>query len=213
MAVEDPVAEPEPLVPPQAADDGAGWRADKQGRQYIPRRNGKPGIIYRTGEETIEQALERDAKPRDQRPRRKTKRPKMPEPPKRVDLKELELALAEALKAPAMPCAMFGDEWAANHFTTSGPYLARNLILASQHNPWLLRKLEDAATGQDAAMKLVTLVGVGGALFAYAVPPIVWWFKLPVPEKSREMFGIPPPRDHEPPRAPAEPPAPMAAAA
>ena len=98
-----------------------------------------------------------------------------------------------------MPCAMFGDEWAAEHFTNSGPYLARNLILASEHNPWLRKKLEEASTGQDAMMMMISLVGVAGALFAYAVPPVIWWFNLPAPRKTREMFGIPDRREPTPP--------------
>jgi hypothetical protein len=122
----------------------------------------------------------------------------MPPPPAHVDLKELEKLLTEALAAPAMPCAMFGDEWAANHFTTQAPYLARNLVLAAEHNPWLRLKLEAMATGQDAAVKLLGMAGVAGALFGYAVPPLVHFLNLPVAPKAREMFGIPPARDHAP---------------
>lgn len=202
----------EPVTAPTPNGDSATpaadlWRADKNGKQYTA-RVGKPGIVYRQGDETIEQALERDAKPRDKRPRRKTKAPKMPEAPRTVDLKELERTLAEALKAPALMCASFGDEWAADHFTTSGPYLARNLILASEHNPWLRRKLEEAATGQDAMMKVVSMIGVGGALFAYTIPPVIYWFNLPAPKKTREMFGIPErkPTEREPEYAAGSPP-------
>jgi len=190
----DPAADAgEPVAPPPTPD---AWKTDAQGREYTSSGpgGGIRGPIYRQGGETVEQARERrlqDAeRPRDKRPR-KTKRPPMPEAPKKVDLKELERTIAEALKAPAIICATFGDEWAAQHFTTSGPYLARNLIVASEHNPWLRRKLEEAATGQDAMMIMVSMVGVGGALFAYAVPPIIWWFNLPVSDKAREMFGIP----------------------
>jgi hypothetical protein len=180
---------------PPKPDD---WKVSStNGRQYIGRNDGRQGVIWRQGDESIAEARTRDSTPRDKRPR-KSKRPKMPEAPRKVDLKELEATLAEALKAPAMLCATFGDEWAAEHFTVSGPYLARNLILASEHNPWLRQKLEEAATGQDAMMKVVSLVGVGGACFAYAVPPIIWWFNLPAPRKTREMFGIPERRQREP---------------
>jgi hypothetical protein len=179
------------------------WQQMKDGRDYVPRpmipgaRRGS-GIIFRQDGETVEQALARDAaretakqQGADRRPKPKSKRPPMPEAPKAVDLKELERTIAEALKAPAIVCATFGDEWAANHFTASGPYLARNLIVASEHNPWLRKKLEEAATGQDAMMIVVSLVGVGGALFSYAIPPIIWWFNLPVSDQARQMFGIP----------------------
>lgn len=192
--LEEPIGPP--AEPPPAEE---AWRTSKDGSyQYVPRPKGKSGVIRRQGEETIEQARERDQLPKDERPKRKPKRPKMPDAPRKVDLKELEATLADALKAPAIMCGMFGDEWAANHFTISGPYLARNLILASEHNPWLRKKLEEASTGQDAMMMMISLVGVGGALFGYAIPPIVYWFNLPVPEKGREMFGIPPRREQKP---------------
>jgi hypothetical protein len=188
-----------------------GWERDGRGRLYV-KRPGAPGVVFRRDEETVAEALARDASPdKDKRPRRKakSKRPPMPEAPSGVDLKALEKMLAEALTAPAMACAMVGDEWSANHFTTQGPYLARNLVLASEHNPWLRRKLEEMATGQDAATKLIAMLGVAGALVGYAVPPIIYFLNLPVPEQARQMFGIPPARQPQPnapgPAPPAEP--------
>lgn len=179
-----------------SADDG--WLKDKRGRDYIRRQSGQ-GILYRKGEESPMEALARDLANKDEKPKRKSKTPHKPPPPSQVDLRELESILSEAFQSPAMMCATFGDQWAANHFTSQGPYLARNLCVAAQHNPWLRRKLESAATGGDAAMKLVTMLGVGGALFAYAIPPIVYWFNLPVPDDARTMFGIPDRKaDHAP---------------
>lgn len=198
----------EPVEPPTTNGDTAPtapapeWKVRaSDGKQYIPRPAGKSGIIIRQGEETIAQALERDALPRDKRPRRRSKTPKKPDPPKQVDLKALEAALAEALKQPALACALAGDEWGADHFTNAGPYLARNLIVASEHNPWLRRKLEEMATGQDAMMKVVSMVGVGGGIFLYVVPPAIYWFNLPVPDTFRQKFGIPPRREQKPPYA------------
>jgi hypothetical protein len=202
-ALADPPAAGEPVAgaaPPKPTEE---WKVDSIGRQYadMGKGSGLRGPVFRQGEETVEEGRERRRqaaeRPRDKRPRAKTKRPPMPEAPKKVDLKELERTIAEALKAPAIICATFGDQWAADHFTTSGPYLARNLIVASEHNPWLRRKLEEAATGQDAMMIMVSMVGVGGALFAYAIPPIIWWFNLPVSDKARDMFGIPAQRKPE----------------
>jgi hypothetical protein len=186
----------EPGAPEGRSD---GWRRDSRGREYIPRPGSSGrghGVLWRRGDETIEEATVRASRPRDERPR-KTKRPPMPDAPKKPDLKELEHTIAEALKSPAIICATFGDEFGANHFATSGPYLARNLVVASDHNPWLRKKLEEAAVGQDAMMIMISAVGVGGALFAYAVPPIIWWFNLPVSDKAREMFGIPAQRKPE----------------
>jgi hypothetical protein len=192
----------EQLLADEQADNGAGpdpgseplaepgWLTDKQGRSYI-RSPHRRGAIYRREDETIAQALERDGQPRDQRPRRKSKPPRKPPPPKSVDLRELEQALAEALKSPAVPCAMFGDAWAADHFTNHGPYLARNLMLAAEHNPWLRRKLEAAAQGGDLMMQLFTLGGLAAALGLYLIPPLVWWLNLPLGDQARAMFGIP----------------------
>lgn len=192
----------------QVVDGDQGWKRDKQQRQYVSAQ-GRRGVIYRQGDETVAQALERDAKPKRDKPPRRSKTPgKTPPPPKTVDMKELERLLAEALAAPAFVCATFGDQWAADHFTNQGPNLARNLVAAADHNPWLRSRLEAAASGGDAAMKLISLVGVGGALFGYAVPPIIYWFNLPVPDKGREMFGIPPARNAQP-----APPSGLAAAA
>jgi hypothetical protein len=180
---------------PGAADAEPGWRRDKNGKEYIT-RPGKQGPFYRKGEETIADALLRGSKPRDERPKRKSKTAKKPPPPAKEDLRELEQILAEAFRSPAMICAGFGDEWAANHFTVQGPALARNLVVASEHNLWLRRKLESAASGGDMMMQLVTILGVAGALVGYAIPPIVYWANLPVPDKAREMFGIPDRREH-----------------
>ena len=202
----DVAAEPPPAAAPNGADTALSWVESDDGRLYVTRprpkgARGRPRRIYRQGEESPAEALTRDERSNgDKRPRRKPKRPKMPDAPRTVDLKALELTFAEAFKSPSMICASFGDEWASEHFADKGPYLARNLILASQHNPWLRAKLEEAATGQDAMLKVMSLLSVGGALVLYIVPPVIWWFNLPAPAKTREMFGIP---DHKPDEQPA----------
>lgn len=193
---------PEAVAPPNGGPpDDSGWLRNKAGREYVPAEH-RQGVIFRQGEETVGEARERDQRPRDKRPKgkqSKPKRPPMPGRPPKVDLQELEKVLAEAFQAPAIVCASMGDEWAANHFTARGPYLARNLVLASQHNPWLRRKLEEAATGGDAAMKLISLVGVGGALVMYIVPVAVYYFpQLPMSDKGRIMLEIPDRRANAP---------------
>jgi hypothetical protein len=204
-----PDSEPPPFEPPPPIQGNPledGWKLSKNnGRLYYnptPKTRGAR-VIYRQGAESIAEAIARDQREqqetqRDKRPR-SHKRPKMPDAPRGADLKALEETLSEALKAPAMVCASFGDEWAAEHFTKSGPYLARNLILASEHNPWLRRKLEEAATGEDAMMMVVSLVSVGGAAFLYVVPPLIYFFNLPAPRKTYEMFGIPDRKHRQPP--------------
>lgn len=196
IAPETELEQPEPPGTSEPVPD-PGWAVDKNGKEYINKPQGR-GKIYRQPGETVEEALARDAVKRDDPPRRRPRAPTMPKAPRKVDLRELEETLADALKTPAMLAASFGDEWGAEHFTRSGPYLARNLVLASEHNPWLRAKLEEAATGQDAMMKIVSLIGVGGALFGYIAPPVIWYLNLPVPERTRSMFGIPPRRERTP---------------
>lgn len=178
---------PEPAAAPPPVDDG--WRRDKNGKEYI-RPPGRRGNLYRRGDETILEAIDRDGRPKDQRPR-KPKAPKKPPAPSGTDLKELEELLAAALQSPGIVCGMAGDEWAAQHFAINGASLARNLVVASEKNPWLRKKLEDASTGGDMAVQLMTVFAVGGAIIMYIAPPAVHWFNLPVPDKAREMFGIP----------------------
>lgn len=198
----------EPVSPPSPPSPDDGWRTNKAGRHYIPRQDGRAGVILREGGESIEEARERDSKPKDQAPKRKRAKPKMPAAPKKVDLKALEEGLAAALKTPGAVAMSFGDEWGFEHFNMSGPYLARQLVLASEFNPWLRRKLEEAATGEEAMMKIVGIMGISGALFAYVVPPVVYYFNLPVPDKAREMWHVPPRRDRMAPNAFSPPPAP-----
>lgn len=178
------------------AEDG--WRfSDKQQKWYVPRK-GRPGIIYREGNESIDEARARDEKgPRDTRPKSKSKAGKGPKIPKapaptQVSLKELEFALAEALQSPAMICAATGDGWAADHFTTQGPTLARNLVKAAEHNPWLRAKLEATLAGEEFLIKVMTLMPVGAALIGYALPPVIYFLNPPfVPPQAREMFQVP----------------------
>jgi hypothetical protein len=176
---------------PTQAPVGDVWNVDKQGRQYVGAQ-GRKGIIYRRDGETVTEALKRDQqRGRDQKPKKKGK---TPAPPADVDLKELEKLLADALASPAYACAMAGDEWAADHFTTQGPMLARNLVAAAEHNPWLRKKLEAAMAGGDLGMQLVVMLGLSGSLLGYAAPPIIYWFNVPVPDRARQMFNIPPRR-------------------
>lgn len=183
-------------------DDG--WLRDSAGRAYIPAQ-GRRGRINRQGEESVAEALARDGKPKDRKPKRKAA-PRKPPPPKSSDLREIEQVLAEAFKSPAMLGAALGDEWTANHFVTWGPQLARNLARASEHNPWLRKKLEGAATSGDMMMQLMTFMGVAGSFGMYLIPPLVYWLNVPFPEQGRAMLGIPTRGEHAPPPPQTAPP-------
>jgi hypothetical protein len=205
----NPLIDGAPGVADVPVDIGA-WRRNKAGREYIV-NPGRKGMLFRQGDESVMEAIDRAGLPEDPRPKRKSKAGAKPAPPPASsDLRELEELLAEAFKSPAVVCAMAGDEWSAGHFDLAGPALARNLVVVSQHNPWLRKKLEAASTDGDAAIQLMTMAALGGSIVMYLGPPVVHWFNLPVPDKAREMFGIPDRREHDP--RPAQTP-PLAAAA
>jgi len=182
-------------APPKPDDDAGGWLTDKAGRQYVKAER-RRGIVMRQGDESVADALARDAQPPgDRRPKSKSrKKPTTPAPPSKPDLKELEKPIAEALKQPALICAMFGDEWAAEHFTRMAPNVARNLVRTAEHNEWLKRRLEAFAATGELPMQLIAFLGLGGSLVLYTVPPIVYWLNLPVPDQARTMLDIPPRR-------------------
>ena len=186
--IDDPLAD-EPLNDPA----GEGWKLNKAGREYIV-NPGRKGMLFRQGDESIADAIARGGLPDDPAPKR-ARRSKAgkhkPDPPSSLDLRELEAMLAEAFKSPAVLCGLAGDEWAAHHFDMAGPSLARNLVLASQHNPYLRTKLEAMSVGGDSAMQLMSMAALAGAALMYVGPPVIHWFNLPVPDKAREMFGIP----------------------
>lgn len=186
---EPPIDDPGGAHQEQDAPAGE-WKTNKAGKQYIT-AVGRRGVIIRVGDETIEEALARDQASKDKKPRTKPKDPPKQTGKASVDLKDVEVLLAEALKAPAVPSAMFGDEWAAEHFTLWGPALAHNLVQAAEHSPWLRRKLEAAATGEAAMAQLMLVAGLGASVAMYLAPPLVHWLNVPVPEKARLLMGVP----------------------
>lgn len=197
---------PSPQPPPPPANTaGEGWRKDKQGRDYIT-LPGRRGPLYRRGDETVQERVERDKRPPDEKPKGKgRKKPPQQAPPQDVDLKAIEAALAEALRSPAMIAGLAGDVYLANHFTMWGPRLARNLVVSAEHNPWLRRQLETIATGGNTAVAMMSLLGLAGGVLAYVAPPIIYMFNLPAPAMAREMFQIPERRNGTGPPAAAAP--------
>lgn len=160
-----------PASTPAPAD---GWRRDKGGREYAPAA-GRSGVIYRRGQETVEEALARDSRPdKDRKPPRRRK-PKLPPKEKSAqELQELEHALAKAFSAPGDIADAFGDEFLAAHFRVRGPLLARVLVNAAQQNPWLRRKLEQLTDGGAAAMQAQALLALAITTAGYVLPPVVY---------------------------------------
>jgi hypothetical protein len=86
---------------------------------------------------------------------------------------------------------MNGDEWAAQHFTTQAPLVARNLVMCSQHNPWLREKLVAAMAGEGPLMNVMMFASLGAAVFSYVVPPIIYYLNPPfLPERGVEMMRM-----------------------
>ena len=205
--------------PAAAAMEGAPeWKVDKLGREYTNRPPGRSGVILRQGEETIDQARERDAKgPAKKAPKRKTER--KPPAPTEISMKELEHQLRQALEAPAYLAAMREDAWGVQHFQQQAPRLARNMVACAEGNEWFRAKLIAAMAGEGVLVNVMMFASLGAAAFAYVIPPIVHYLNPPfIPDRAGELirarYNIPdPPLEYtgavpEPPTpatAPAEP--------
>lgn len=115
--------------------------------------------------------------------------PEAPEKPKRRESKrtqarvtaQIESALAEILTMPAVPAAMFGDEWLSTHFADQGKALAKQIAAVSERNEvlrsWCVRAME----GESIAVLLIASV-------MYVYPPLVHFGVLPGPAG---LLGIP----------------------
>lgn len=92
--------------------------------------------------------------------------------------------LGQILSIPAMPAAMVGELWVANHFTNAGPQFAAQLVAASKTNVRLRTILEQAVAGESYAVLLI-------AAFGYAVPPILY-FATGDHHPARTVLKVPP---------------------
>lgn len=190
ILAEDVITEAQPPAGDETAtsagkDAGAaaadGWERDGRGRAYVKAPEGHPaakkgGNVYRRGEETVDQALERAGRPdADKKP----PKPRAKKLPKREtnepDLKMVEEALGQIFQAPGQVAGMMlQDQWLYMHFRLRGPELARALVNAAEHNPWLRKKLLELAAGGAAAMQLQAIVLLAMAAGAYVVPPLAY---------------------------------------
>lgn len=111
-----------------------------------------------------------DAEPRRPRRARVTKK----------GTQQIEDALAEILQIPAVPAAVFGDHWMAEHFTVQGRAFANRIATVSERNPVLRAWCEKALEGESVAVLL--MAGV-----MYAAPPLMHFGVIP----GAEMLGVP----------------------
>lgn len=93
---------------------------------------------------------------------------------------QIEDALAELLQIPAVPAAMFGDAWMADHFTTQGRQLANRIAIVSERNPVLRAWCERMMEGESIAVLFM-------AALMYAAPPLMHFGVIP----GGSMMGIP----------------------
>lgn len=97
---------------------------------------------------------------------------------------QIEDALAEMLCLPAVPAAVFGDQWAADHFTTQGREFANKIAVMSERYPELRKWCERLMGGESAAVLLF-------AALMYAGPPLVHWGIIPMKPEGAALMGIP----------------------
>jgi hypothetical protein len=176
---EQPVAE---------AAETVDWREGKRG-PYIPARD-RNGVIFRRGEETVDEAYARESARVAEKdaPKRKPGKTRKQPSPAAIDLKALEVELEKALSAPAMIGALAGDPWPAIHCAQTAPVLARNLVACAEANPWFKEKLLAAMGGEGMLMTLMLFINLAGAAFAYAIPMVVYYWSPPfIPEPAIEL--------------------------
>lgn len=118
---------------------------------------------------------------RDKPPRRKqssgaAKRSKK----HKEEISLIESGFRELLTFPAMPAAMAGDQWAADHFSQRGPALAKRLAVECERNDQLRKICLSAVKGQ-------TVVMLGFELIMYLGLPAMHYGLVP----GGEQFGVP----------------------
>lgn len=93
---------------------------------------------------------------------------------------QIEDGLREILQMPAVPASIFGDQWAADHFTQQGAAFANRIAVVSERNPVLRGWCEKALAGESLAVLLMA-----GVL--YAGPAALHFGLIP----GGELMGIP----------------------
>lgn len=115
-------------------------------------------------------------------------KPRRPRKPRAAnvaaELKELEEKLSNVLTAPAIPMAMAGDGWAANHVSERAHPLAVQIVnLARENDAFRARLLVLMRTSDQA--QIVFAAG------AYLIPLLAYYGVLPLPPVVRAQLGVP----------------------
>lgn len=183
------------------SDQPRAWQIGKNGREFIrlPGVSGWAAMVWRKGDESIEEAIARKLKgPSDPPPRSRTRRKLEERPPvvisdehKGAVTKQIEEMVADVLCVPSVPCATFGMQWEAEHFDRQGRRFAENIARSSERNPWLRGKLEKALAGEHTAIAWLTSINLLTGALGYFAPPLIKWGLVPAPDVTKIMFGVP----------------------
>jgi hypothetical protein len=173
------------------ADAANEWKQDKKGRYYIPRVEGAGGgMIWRKGDETVDEARARDTE-RSQHKKRSDPKPggkhAAKSGPPKATTAELESFLAELLVMPAIPVkTLLGCDYCMHHFLTQGPLAAHQIAELSTDNPALRRLLERMYVSWTSLTYGAVLAAyIGKPLLHHAAP-------APVLEAAGPFLGVPP---------------------
>lgn len=98
--------------------------------------------------------------------------------------REIEAALTEILALPAIPFAIAGDEFCANHFTTASADFANKIAAQSERNETLRKWCERLLEGESLAVLLF-------AGMTYALPPLIHHNVIPGADGMRAVFSVP----------------------
>lgn len=175
-----------------AAELPAGWSVAKNGRQFIPNA-GRNGPNWRVGDETIEQARERDLakqaklggkKKPDRKPKVKPQsKPKADKP----TVEQLAAALEIPLALPVVYVRLAtGCDYCANSMRESAPAAARDVAMMAEKNEPLRRLLE-----WWHAMVTVGVGSQGIAMYA-GIPVLHHMAPDPVYNAAGPLLGMPP---------------------
>ena len=120
-------------------------------------------------------------------------KPKRDKPPRKrpvatskgvATTQEIEDAFAEILALPAIPFAISGDDFCANHFTVASRDFASKIAAQSEKNATLRKWCERLVDGESLAVLLF-------AAMSYALPPMIHHNIVPGADGMRAIFGVP----------------------
>ena len=170
----------------------ADWKvSEKTGRQYVANPSGN-GAIYRHGDESVQDAIERTQAGGGKKRRRKPDTKPDPGkkarsgPPTPSDT-DLENMLAELLALPAMPAAIILHcQFCATHFATQAAPTAHQLVMLAKDSPPLRAAIVNL-------YRAWTNLTYGGILLAYVGKPMLHHLAPPeVLATAGPILGVPP---------------------